>query len=58
MNMCELWLIHYTPVGEYIRLLALKRLARGSAKVEVLSLSNFLPPLSSSTASPPITFTT
>ena len=26
--------IRYTPVGEYIRLLVLKRLTRGSAKVE------------------------
>jgi len=27
-------LIRYTPVGEYVRLLVLKRLARGPAKVE------------------------
>jgi hypothetical protein len=26
--------IRYTPVGEYIRLLVLKRLARGPAEVE------------------------
>jgi vacuolar-type H+-ATPase subunit E/Vma4 len=28
------WQIRYTPVGEYIRLLVLKRLARGPAPVE------------------------
>ncbi len=27
-------LIRYTPVGEYVRLLVLKRLARGPAEVE------------------------
>jgi len=33
--MCEyLQQIRYTPVGEYLRLLILKRLARGPAKVE------------------------
>ncbi len=35
MNMCGyLQQIRYTPVGEYLRLLILKRLARGPAKVE------------------------
>ncbi len=33
MNMCGQQ-IRYTPVGEYLRLLILKRLARGPAKVE------------------------
>ena len=33
MNVCELWQIRYTPVGEYVRLLVLKRLARGPAEV-------------------------
>ena len=31
MNMCRQ--IRYTPVGEYVRLLVLKRLARGPAEV-------------------------
>ncbi len=30
--------ICYTPVGEYVRLLVLKRLARGPAKVEEIDL--------------------
>jgi hypothetical protein len=34
MNMWYLQQIRYTPVGEYIRLLVLKRLACGPAKVE------------------------
>jgi hypothetical protein len=35
MNTCGyLQQIRYTPVGEYVRLLVLKRLARGPAKVE------------------------
>ncbi len=33
MNMCGQQ-IRYTPVGEYLRLLILKRLARGPAEVE------------------------
>jgi hypothetical protein len=32
MNMCQQ--IRYTPVGEYVRFLVLKRLARGPAEVE------------------------
>ncbi len=32
MSMAEY--VHYTPVGEYVRLLVLKRLARGPAVVE------------------------
>jgi len=32
MNMCRQ--IRYTPVGEYVRLLVLKRLSRGPAEVE------------------------
>jgi hypothetical protein len=32
MNMCRQ--IRYTPVGEYVRLLVLKRLTRGPAEVE------------------------
>jgi hypothetical protein len=34
MNAWYLQQIRYTPVGEYLRLLILKRLARGPAKVE------------------------
>jgi len=34
MNARYLQQIRYTPVGEYVRLLVLKRLARGPAKVE------------------------
>jgi len=34
MNARYLQQIRYTPVGEYIRLLVLKRLTRGPAKVE------------------------
>jgi len=34
MNARYLQQIRYTPVGEYIRLLVLKRLARGPAEVE------------------------
>ena len=34
MNARYLQQIRYTPVGEYVRLLVLKRLTRGSAKVE------------------------
>jgi hypothetical protein len=34
MNTQYLQQIRYTPVGEYIRLLVLKRLSRGPAKVE------------------------
>jgi hypothetical protein len=35
MNMCGyLQQIRYTPVGEYLRLLILRRLARGPAPVE------------------------
>jgi hypothetical protein len=30
----NIWQIRYTPVGEYVRLLVLKRLARGPAAVE------------------------
>jgi hypothetical protein len=30
----NIWQNRYTPVGEYLRLLILKRLARGPAKVE------------------------
>jgi hypothetical protein len=34
MNMREFWQIRYTPVGEYLRLLILRRLARGPASIE------------------------
>jgi len=34
MKVCEFWQIRYTPVGEYLRLLILRRLSRGPAKVE------------------------
>jgi len=34
MNMWYLQQIRYTPVGEYLRLLILRRLTRGPAKVE------------------------
>jgi len=34
MNARYLQQIRYTPVGEYVRLLVLKRLTRGPAKVE------------------------
>jgi len=38
MNARYLQQIRYTPVGEYIRLLVLKRLARGPAEVEEIDL--------------------